>query len=168
MADEMRSAIPALAGLLLAACGSTDVRVLEAPTRDLSGFGPTDVRPVVVRVRPVTGNEWKSAAEADAVALADELRERLADGRTGEPLVLEASIVRYESEHSEPKLWGGGGAMLSATIAVDVVLRDGEGVRVARFEAIGTSEKGGWAVATMNAARHRAVKAIVEFVRRSP
>ncbi len=165
----MKRLLAPAAALLLAACGTADYRVLERPARPYSDFGSVEVRDVRVDVRHELPGDWPAEAAKGAVEIRDELRQRINEYKTfrgsGPALSVAATLVRYEAEYSEPKLAGGGGSLQKMTVVLEVHFIDERGGVTGRLEATGESRKGGWAVATIAAARSRAVDGVLQYLR---
>ena len=165
----MKGSTATIAALLLAGCGSTTYEVTTRPAGPLSGYGRAEVRDVRVDLQNAPEFEWKESSASDAAWIRDRLREQIADEDlftgAGPALRIESRVIRYEAVWSDPKLWGGGGSMTSATLVLEIRLLDERGLDVGRAEARGHSVKKGWGLASMNAARRRAVDAAMNFLR---
>jgi len=130
--------------LLLVACGSTKLHVVEPPARRLGGsfvVKPIDVDP---RINAETARE-------DAALFERELRGALAavarDGAGDERFVVEAHIVGYE-----------------ATMDVLVDVLDMKGKRLMRIEVSAEGSKRGWTGAARETARYDCIEAIANYL----
>lgn len=131
--------------MLLVACGSTRLHVVESPSRR---FGGTFVVNEVAVDRSVTA----PSAREDAGLLTRELRGALAyvaqDGAGDDNFIVYATLVGYDEE---------------MTVTVDIV--DRRGKRLSRFDVSATSSKRGWTGAARESARMDVVEAIAGYVR---
>jgi hypothetical protein len=148
---------------LLAGCGRTTYEVIERPTRPFSAYGPVEG----LQVENAAGAADENGKPFSLV-LSEAIEERLTDeeffARSGEPLKIRCRLTEYASEYSDPKLWGGGGSMIWGRVVLDVEFQGRDGESAGRVKATGYSKKGGWAIASMNAARRRAIQALVDFI----
>jgi hypothetical protein len=131
--------------VLLVACGSTKLHVVESPTRR---FGGTFlVNPVAV-----DPNVTAPTAREDAELLARELRGALAyvaqDGAGDDNFIVYATLVGYDD---------------AMTVLVDIV--DRRGKRLSRFEVSASGSKRGWTGAARETARTDVVEGIAGYVR---
>lgn len=131
--------------MLLVACGSTRLHVVESPSRR---FGGTFVVNEVAVDRSVTA----PSAREDAGLLTRELRGALAyvaqDGAGDDNFIVYATLVGYDEE---------------MTVTVDIV--DRRGKRLSRFDVSATGSKRGWTGAARESARMDVVEAIAGYVR---
>jgi hypothetical protein len=131
--------------VLLVACGSTKLHVVESPSRR---FGGT----FVVNEIAVDPNVHAEAAPEDAALLTRELRGALAviaqDGAGDDNFVVYARLVGYDD---------------TMTVLVDIV--DRRGARLSRFEVSTPGSKRGWTGAARETARYDIVEAIANYVR---
>ena len=154
----------AWAGLLLAGCGSTTYDVLDRPTRPFNAYGA--LRTLQVEDRSAT--KWNKDEPPYTEELGKVLQGRLADEEfwrgSGLPLKIVCRILEYESEYSDPKLWGGGGGMIWGRIVLEVEFRGEDDRNAGRVRATGFSKARGWGIASMAAAERRALQALVNFI----
>lgn len=130
--------------MLLVACGSTKLHVVESPSRRYGGtFAVNDVD-VDPRVTADTARE-------DAALLTRELRGALAylarDGAGDDKFVVVAHLVGYDD---------------AMTVLVDV--HDARGARLARFEVSASGSRRGWTGAARETARFDCVEAIANYL----
>lgn len=154
-----------LTAALLAGCGTTTYEVIERPPQPFHTYGGLQA----IRVEDRSGMQARTGDATITAELAAAIEERMADEEfwtgSGGPLRLICRVVEVASEYSDPKLWGGGGSMTWGRIVLEVEFQTGDDRPAGRIKATGLSEKGGWAVASMAAARRRALQAIVNFIR---
>jgi FtsP/CotA-like multicopper oxidase with cupredoxin domain len=131
--------------VLLVACGSTKLHVVESPSRRLGGTFVVSELAIDPRVTAPTARE-------DAMLLARELRGALAvvaqDGAGDDNFIVHAILVGYDER---------------MTVLVDIV--DRRGARLSRFEVSAAGSARGWTGAARETARTDVVEAIAGFVR---
>jgi hypothetical protein len=153
----------AVAAASLAGCGRTTYEVIDRPPHPFQVYGPLEL----FQVENLAGVADQEGTPFSTV-LSEAIEERLTDeeffARSGEPLKLRCRLIEYASEYSDPKLWGGGGSMIWGRVVLDVEFQGRDGKNAGRVKATGYSKKGGWAVASMNAAQRRAIQALVDFI----
>lgn len=155
--------IVGILGLVLAGCGSTTYEVIDRPSRPFSAYGPLQN----LQVENAAGVADRDGTPFSTL-LSDEIDARLGDedffSHNGPSLSIRCRLAEYASDYNDPKLWGGGGGMIWGRVVLDVEFQGQDGKSAGRVRATGTSRKGGWAIASMDAAQRRAIQALVDFI----
>jgi hypothetical protein len=131
--------------VLLVACGSTKLHVVESPSRRFGGTFAVNEIAIDPRITARTAPE-------DAALLTRELRGALAyvaqDGAGDDKFVVYARLVEYSDVMA---------------VAVDVV--DRRNARIARFDVTTPASSRGWTEASRENARSDVVEAIAGYLR---
>jgi len=148
----------------LAACGSREFRVSQAPPAPFNTYGRVDVRPFAIEQPPTMDVVQKDKALKMAEYLTVEVRDRLqgyftGDGRT---VVVQGKLVGFDPGSAAARYWAGFGAG-KGTIVAEIIFLNEAGAEVGKGAAWGTVT-GGFFGGSLNSAAKRVAKAVVDFV----